>query len=74
MSDRDPFGFRSGHAGGDDFAERDDVLGVLSAPQSLSGQTSHTVVRACLEQAHDDILHLTACVDGPRADDGEANA
>jgi hypothetical protein len=73
MSDHDPFGVHSGHAGGDDGAEHD-VLSVLEALQTLAGQTSHPVVRACLEQARDDILHLTACVNSPQADDGEAAA
>jgi hypothetical protein len=42
--------------------------------QQLAGRARHPVVRACLEQARDDILHLTACVDGPHADDDEAAA
>jgi hypothetical protein len=50
-------------AGDSDLAEPDDVRGVLAALQRLAGRTPHPVVRACLEQAHDDIVHLTACGD-----------
>ena len=41
-----------------DYAELDDVSAVLAALQRLTEHSRHPVVRACLEQAYDDIVHL----------------
>jgi hypothetical protein len=71
MSEREYLGDHSEDAGDSDLAEPDDVREVLAALQRLAGRTTHPVVRACLEQAHDDILHLPACGDEVQADDGE---
>jgi hypothetical protein len=41
-------------------AERDEVDTVLAGLADLVARVSSPVVRACLEEARDDILHLTA--------------
>ncbi len=67
----------SGHiedAGESDRMEQDNILAVLAALQTLARRTGHPVVRACLEQAHDDIVHLTSPGDEPPVEDGESVA
>lgn len=58
----------------DDFVERDDISAVLEVLRKLAKQTRHPVIRACLEQAQDDIVHLTTCGDELKADDDEPTA
>lgn len=60
MSEGDPFRIPSDDAGDTDLVEPDDVQAVLAVLRQLAEQAHHPVVRACLEQAHEDIAHLTA--------------
>ncbi len=57
-----------------DSVEQNDITEVLAALQSLAEHTHHPVVRACLEQAYDDIVHLTTCGDESQVDDERAAA
>jgi hypothetical protein len=45
-------------------AERDEITWVLAALRGLLARASNPIVRACLEEAHDDIAHLTGRDDG----------
>lgn len=60
MSEYEPFGSRSETGDSDEVLEQDDIQDVVAALQRLAQNTGHPVVRACLEQARDDIIHLTA--------------
>ena len=53
-----------------DCAGPDGIAAVLAALQKLAEHSRHPVVRACLEQAYDDIVHLTSDGDPPR-DNGD---
>jgi hypothetical protein len=41
--------------------EEGEVAGILSALHELASRVTTPVVRACLEQAAEDIAHLTGC-------------
>jgi hypothetical protein len=60
MSEYPHFHSDSEDAGRNDLVGQDDTRDVLVALQRLVEQTSHPVARACLEQAYEDILYLTA--------------
>jgi hypothetical protein len=71
MSDRDgsilPF-----EDGGDaDCTECEEIAEILASLRMLAEKSSHPVVRACLEQTHEDIAHLTSCADPEQADEEE---
>ncbi len=74
MTDRDCLRIHAEDTGDNEFAEPDEIAELLSALRSLTRQTCHPVVRACLQQAHDDITHLTSCDDQPPPDDGDIAA
>ena len=74
MSDRDCLCIHTEDAGYNEFAEPDDIAAVQSGLRSLAAKTCHPLVRACLEQAHDDIAHLTSCEDQSQADYGDIAA
>ena len=48
---------------------QDDIAAVLVVLRGLAEKTCHPIVRACLEQVCDDIVHLTSHGDEPREDD-----
>jgi hypothetical protein len=50
------------------FPEQDEgeIAGVVAALREMAGRATSPVIRACLEEAADDIAHLTACGDGRR--------
>ena len=48
--------------------QNDEIDQLLAALQSLIKKASRPVVRACLEEAHDDIAHLVA-VDTEQSED-----
>jgi hypothetical protein len=52
--------------------EADEVETVLAALQTLIASTESPIVRACLEEAHDDIAHLTAQEDAQAEEQIEA--
>ncbi len=54
-----------------DLVEGDEIPTVLAALQKLAKYTHHPVIRSCLEQAHDDIVHLTTCGDESTTDEDE---
>jgi hypothetical protein len=69
MGEREHPRSHSEDASDNDLVVADDLQEVLAALQLLAEQTRHPVVRASLEQAHDDIVHLTSPGDEARADD-----
>jgi hypothetical protein len=52
--------------------EPDEIDEVLAALRSLLARASSPIVRACLEDAHDDIAHLTGRDGGQGEDRTEA--
>jgi len=74
MSDYEHFVYDAEDTVPNDPWEGDEIPTVLAVLQKLAKHTHHPVIRACLEQAHDDILHLTTCGDEPKADDDELAA
>lgn len=56
-----------------DCAGRDGISGVVAGLQKLAQHSRHPVVRAILEQAYDDIVHLTSDGDPLRANDDESD-
>jgi hypothetical protein len=69
MSDHEQFNHDSEHAVPNDFVQQDDIRVMLAVLKELAGRTGHPVVRACLEQAHDDIVHLTSYGEESQGDD-----
>ncbi len=74
MSDYEHFIYVAEDTVPNDPVEGDEIPTVLAALQKLAKHTQHPMIRACLEQAHDDILHLTTCGDELKADDDEPAA
>jgi hypothetical protein len=72
MSEHEPFNHDSEPAVPNDLVERDDIRVVLAVLKGLAERTGHPVARVCLEQAHDDIVHLTSYGDQSRVDDPAA--
>ncbi len=54
--------------------EADEVGVVLAALRELMSGVTSPIVRACLEEAHDDIAHLTGRDSPPAPEGGEADA
>lgn len=54
-----------------DCAGPDGTSAVLASLQKLAQHSRHPVVRTILEQAYDDIVHLTSNGDPPPANDDE---
>jgi hypothetical protein len=52
----------------------EEVEEVLSTLRALMARVSSPVVRACLEEAHDDIAHLAGSEDSPAEDMDQSNA
>jgi hypothetical protein len=52
----------------------DEVAGILAALTALIAGASSPVVRACLEEAQDDIDHLAGTAGGGAVESGEADA
>jgi hypothetical protein len=46
---------------GEDLAEHDEIAVVQAALRTMADRVSQPFVRACLEQALEDIAHLTSC-------------
>jgi hypothetical protein len=57
-----------------DLDAQGDLQEVLASLQKLITATSHPIVRACLESAYDDIMHLTAYGDEVKAKGSESVA
>ena len=74
MSEHPHFPSDSEDVDRNDCVEQDDIREVLATLQRLAENTRHPVVRACLEQAYDDIIHLTAGGEEPQAEGGPAAA
>jgi hypothetical protein len=55
-------------------SEADEVAGILSALRKMASQATAPVVRACLEEAADDIAHLTGCRDQQQEEVSQAVA
>ena len=51
----------------------EEVEEVLSTLRALMAKVSSPVVRACLEEAHDDIAHLAGSEDSPAVDMDQTN-
>jgi hypothetical protein len=71
MGGREHLRSHSEDASDNDRVVPDDLQEVLAALQLLAEQTRHPVVRACLEQAHDDIVHLVSPGDEAQAGDAD---
>ena len=54
--------------------ETDEVADILSALRHMASRTTNPVVRACLEEAVEDIAHLTECGNGRQEEDVETAA
>jgi hypothetical protein len=57
-----------------DYAGVDGIPALLSALQKLAQRSRHPMVQVCLEQAYDDIVHLTSYGDARRDDDDDSSA
>jgi hypothetical protein len=55
-------------------SEMDEVEEVLASLRQLMARTGSPVVRACLEEAHDDIIHLTGSESKPAGVADESDA
>jgi hypothetical protein len=53
-------------------AGQDEIAEVLGALRALLARAGNPIVRSCLEDAHDDIAHLTGKEDGLDYLDAEA--
>jgi hypothetical protein len=57
-----------------DYAGPDGIPALSSALQKLAQRSRHPMVHVCLEQAYDDIVHLTSYGDSRRDDDDDSSA
>jgi hypothetical protein len=52
----------------------DEIAAVLASLRKLMSKVSRPIVRACLEEAHDDIAHLAEIATDPMGDLFQAEA
>ncbi len=74
MSEPEPFIYHSDGSVSENGARDDDITEVLEVLRRLAQKSNHPIVRSCLEQASEDIVHLTSYGDDSQDQDNEPEA